>query len=102
MLVLKTAKAMGVPARSADTTADAERVQIALLRAAPIGRRLQLAFSLSATVIGMARRALATSHPTLSAMDHNLLFVEIHYGRDLAAGMRAELERRVRVRAGCP
>ena len=83
-----------IPVRSADTTADAERVQVALLRAAPVARRLHLAFSLSATVIGAARRALARAHPLTSTRERDLRFVRLHYGVEVAEGLRVELDRR--------
>jgi hypothetical protein len=82
------------PTRPADTTADAERVQIDLLRAAPIGRRLHLALGLSATVISAARRALARANPDASAREVELRFVAVHYGTELADALRAELRRR--------
>lgn len=85
-----------VPARPRDTTADAERVQVALFRAASVSRRLQSAFALSATVVGAARRALARSYPQASIRDRNLRFVAVHYGRQLADDLRADLERRDR------
>ena len=85
-----------IPVRPADTTADAERVQVMLLQAAPVARRLHAAFSLSATVIGAARRALARAQPSLSRREQHLRFVELHYGREIAAGLRLELERRER------
>lgn len=85
-----------IPARPADTTPDAERVQVALLREASIPRRLGRAFGLSATVIGLARRALVRAHPFASPRDLALRFVELHYGADLAAGLREDLERRSR------
>jgi len=85
---------MLIPARPADTDADAERVQVDLLRAATVARRLHLALSLSATVIGAARRALARRQPRASSRDLDLWFVELHYGADVAAGLRADLERR--------
>ena len=83
-----------IPARPADTTLDAERVQVALLRAAPVARRLHLALALSATVIGAARRALARAQPHASARELDLRFVELHYGTETAEGLRAELDRR--------
>ena len=83
-----------IHARSADTALDAERVQVALLRAAPVARRLHLALGLSATVIGAARRALARAQPHASARELDLRFVELHYGADAAAGLRTDLGRR--------
>jgi hypothetical protein len=85
---------MLIPARPADTDADAERVQVSLLRAAPVARRLRLALSLSATVIGAARRALAQAQPHASPRELDLRFVEVHYGTEVAAGLRSDLERR--------
>ena len=85
---------MRMPARPADTDFDAERVQVELLQAALVARRLHLALSLSATVIGTARRALARAQPQASSRELALRFVELHYGGDIAARLRADLERR--------
>ena len=85
-----------MPSRPLDTTPEAERVQIELLRAAPVARRLRLAFSLSATVISLARRAHARARPNASQRELDLLFVEVHYGAELAGDLRADLERRDR------
>lgn len=74
---------------------------MALLRAATVARRLHLAFSLSATAISLARRAIARAHPSASTAERDLLFVEFHYGPELARDLRSELERRQRAhRAG--
>lgn len=85
-----------IPARPRDTTAEAEAQQVALLRAATASRRLAVAFGLSATIIGAARRALARLDPGASNRDLALHFVALHYGRELAAELAAELERRER------
>ena len=86
------------PTRSSDTTTDAERVQLDLIRAAPIARRLHLAFSLSASAITLARRAIARAHPSASKEGQDLLFVQQHYGAALAREVRADHERRRRQR----
>ena len=83
-----------IPPRPADTSPDAERVQVELFRAAPVARRLHLAFSLSAAIMGAARRALARSQPAASTRELDLRFVELHYGRDVAEELRADLDRR--------
>ncbi|MGE3491844.1 MAG: hypothetical protein AB7N29_17690 [Vicinamibacterales bacterium] len=83
-----------IPSRPSDTSAEAERVQVELLRAAPVSRRLELAWSLSATVIGSARRALARQNPGLSPPDLDARFVELHYGRELAVNLTRDLARR--------
>jgi hypothetical protein len=91
---IEHAMRQAIPARPADTSLDAERVQVALLRAAPVARRLHLALNLSATVIGAARRALVRAQPHASTRELDLRFVELHYGADVAAGLRVDLERR--------
>jgi len=76
-------------ARSPDTDADAEAVQIDLLRRAGVSRRAGLALSLSATVIGLARRAIRRSLANDDAV--GLRFVELHYGRELASEVQRYL-----------
>ena len=93
---------MLMSARPADTDADAERVQVELLRAAPVARRLRLALSVTATFVGAARRALVRAQPEASARDLDVRFVELHYGADLATGLRNDLERRDRARRSEP
>jgi hypothetical protein len=82
------------PSRSSDTTAEADRVQVSLLRAAPVARRLQVAWSLSARAITAARRAIARAEPGKSEQEHDLRFVAVHYGRDIALAVRRDLARR--------
>ena len=84
----------GIPARPTDTTAEADRVQIDLLRAVPVARRLQIALALSATVISAARRALERTTPRASKRERDLRFVELHYGPSLADALRADLVHR--------
>jgi hypothetical protein len=84
-------KSSPIPSRSPDTSAAAERVQVNLFRAAPVSRRLQVALSLTATVISTARRALERNGPTAPARERDLRFVEVHYGREIADALRAEL-----------
>ena len=86
-----------IPARPDDTARDAERVQVALFRQASVARRLHIALGLSAAVISSARRALAHARPQASAREHDLRFVELHYGAALATDLRADLERRDRL-----
>ena len=83
-------------ARSTDTDAEAEKVQLDLLRRASVGRRAGMALSLSGSVIGLARRAIRRLHPDKTAEEADLRFVELHYGRELAAGLRRYLAARRR------
>jgi hypothetical protein len=82
------------PPRPLDTTADAERVQVELLRAASVGRRLQIAWSLSAHAIAAARRAIARANPAADSLDQQLRFLAVHYGEDLARAVAEDLARR--------
>jgi hypothetical protein len=84
------------PPRPADTTAEAERVQIELLRRAPVARRMHLAWSLSARAISAARRAIARANPESTPVDLDVRFVAIHYGAEIARAVQGELERRAR------
>jgi hypothetical protein len=79
---------------TADTDPDAEKVQIELLRRAGPTRRAAMALSLSAQVIGLARRAIRRSLPGASEEEIGLRFVELHYGRELAAELRRFLSAR--------
>lgn len=81
-------------ARSADTDADAEAVQIDLLRRAGPARRARMALELSAQVIGMARRSFRRDDPDLTETGAALRFVELCYGSDLAEGVRRHLAAR--------
>ena len=74
-----------------DTDAEAERVQMALLRAAPVARRLQVACDLSSLAVGLARRALRRAHPEADDDQLAVLFVRTHYGEELAAGLERYL-----------
>jgi hypothetical protein len=71
-----------------DTDPDSERVQIELLRAAGPSRRASLALGLTRTVIALSRRALRAAHPELPEPEIELLWVEFHYGREIAEGIR--------------
>ncbi|MGH2410086.1 MAG: hypothetical protein ACRDGS_06895 [Chloroflexota bacterium] len=77
--------------QSIDTTIEAERVRMALFRAASPSRRFALALSLSRTVISLSRAAIRQAHPDASEEEVGLLFVEYHYGEKLARQVRAYL-----------
>jgi hypothetical protein len=81
-------------ARSADTDPEAERVQIDLLRRAGPTRRVQMALTLSAQVIGLARLALRRASPGSTDAEIDLEFVARYYGPDLADDLRRYLQAR--------
>jgi hypothetical protein len=81
-------------ARAADTDAEAEAVQMKLLRQASPARRARLALSLSDTVLMLARRALRRASPGASEREIAIRFVELHYGAPLAEELRRFLASR--------
>lgn len=80
--------------RPADTDPDAYELQFALLRHAPLARRLQLALSLSDTVSRLARQAFRRANPAASHEEIGLRFIETHYGSELAEAVRQDLAAR--------
>jgi hypothetical protein len=77
--------------RFLDSDAATEKVQLDLLQGAGAARRAQLALSLTGTVIGLARRAIRRSLLEGDEREVCVRFVELHYGRDLAAALRRHL-----------
>ena len=77
-----------------DTSPEAAAVQIELLRKATVGERLALMLSMTRTAISLSRRAIARANPLASQRELDLLFVEVHYGPELAARVREYLEGR--------
>ena len=80
--------------QSMDTSPEAERVQIELIRKAPPAKRFGLARSLSQSLIQASRQTIRRLHPELSQEELDLLFIELYYGKDLADRVRADLKRR--------
>jgi hypothetical protein len=79
-----------------DTHPDVERVRIDLLRRAGLRGRATLASNLTNRALGRARRGIALANPHMSELERKLLFVEVHYGRDLATRLRDWLRARSR------
>jgi hypothetical protein len=79
-----------------DTHPDAEKARLELLRQASVSKRLTLAFSLSQTVIDLAKRAIRRRHPNEGEQDILLRFVSVHYGAELSSRLSSDLSRRSR------
>jgi hypothetical protein len=77
-----------------DTSPEAERVQIELLRKASPAKRFTLMEAWSQFLIEANRQNLRRLHPELSQEELDLLYIELYYGKDLANRVRADLERR--------
>jgi hypothetical protein len=77
-----------------DTDPETERVHLELMRRASPGRRIDLALSLSRTVMSLSRDGLARRFPDASPEEIALRWVPLHYGADLAAQVRTDLAAR--------
>jgi hypothetical protein len=80
--------------QSPDTDPAAEAVQVEILRRIGPARRLALAMSLSRTAIDLSRRAIAISHPEMSERERTLLWLRVHYGREIAESVARCIEER--------
>jgi hypothetical protein len=80
--------------QSPDTSPEAERVQIELIRQASTIKLFGLVRSLTQTLLGASRRNLRKLHPELSKDELDLLFIELNYGKELSERVRAYLEAR--------
>ena len=77
-----------------DTSPQAERVQIELLRRATVAERLARMRSLTAMTINMSRQAIALANPDLSTQQLELKCVELYYGKELARDLQDYLSDR--------
>ena len=81
--------------QSSDTHPKAEKFQISLIRRASIAKRTSRTRSLSQTVIQLSRRAILRANPKLSEQELNLVFVDYHYGSDLADRLGKYLKKKI-------
>jgi hypothetical protein len=77
-----------------DTSPDAEKVQVELLRKAGFAGRFARMEALTAMAINLSRRAIAEANPGLSPRELEVKCVELFYGSRLAQEFRASLNSR--------
>lgn len=77
-----------------DTSPDAERVQIELVRAMTPARRFALMCSMTDDAIYRAKRAIEIANPGMRRRERELIFIEVHYGKELALDVREYLKDR--------
>lgn len=75
-----------------DTSEEAERIQLDLLRALSPQERIQKMCILSTSLRRMAFDAIRRFHPTLDDNEVRLKFIELTYGVELANSVRSHLE----------
>jgi hypothetical protein len=81
-----------MPSRISDTSAEAERAHIALLRSASPARRLQLALGLSRETLRLSWRGLRRAHPDADEGQIRLLSIRHRYGQRAATAAGAHIE----------
>jgi len=77
-----------------DTSTEAEKVQIELIRRCTVAQRFAKVRSLTARTFGLSKRAIARANPGLSPQQLQIKFIEFHYGKDLADRFRRYQKRR--------
>ncbi len=85
-----------------DTSPEAEKVQIEILRRMSVAQRLGRMREWTRTLVHFSREGLARANPGLDDRGLNLLWVEHQYGRDLAVRLREYLEKRSPCKATTP
>lgn len=71
-----------------DTTPEAEEVQLEILRRKSPRERLEAAMRLSSAWMRISKDVLRKLHPDFSEQEVGEKFVEVHYGKELAEGLR--------------
>jgi len=79
--------------QSPDTTPQAEKVQVELIRESSVSKRVSRVRSLSQTTMYLSRRAIQRTNPLLSEREVDLAFVANHYGKNLAERLRLYMKR---------
>lgn len=80
--------------QSADTCPETERVLISLIRKKSVSEKLSQILSLSQTTIQLSKRAITRANKSLDADQINLLFINYHYGKDLAEQVKKYIDKR--------
>jgi len=82
------------PPYTTDTSAEAEAIQLELLRRMSPSDRIAKMCNLSASLRRMAFDAIRRIHPELDEAEVRLKFIESTYGKELAAEVRTHLQQR--------
>lgn len=80
--------------QSIDTSPDAERVLIGMLRSAPISKRFSIVQSWSCSMVEAGRFDVQQLYPQATMQEVWLLYAERRYGKDLVNELRTALQQR--------
>jgi hypothetical protein len=77
---------------SQDTSPEIEMKLIEMLRQQTPSQRLSKTLYLTTVTLNLSRRAIARANPGKSKRELDLLFVEYHYGKDMAERVKKHIE----------
>ena len=75
--------------QSIDTNPEVERVLISLIRKLSTEEKLKQVMQFSSSIINLSKRAISRANPDLNEVEKKILFVEYHYGAELAKKIRS-------------
>lgn len=75
-----------------DTDTEIERVLIDLFRKTTAAQKFSRVRSLSQTVMQLSHRGIVRANKGISDKDADILFVQLHYGSDLASKLSKYLD----------
>jgi hypothetical protein len=82
------------PPLQSDTSRDAQRVQLELIRGMEPSERVVRTLRWSSQLLCLAKDAIRRRHPEFTDEQVGIKFVELHYGANLAEELRSHLARR--------
>lgn len=80
--------------QSIDTHTKAEQFQVSLLREKSTASKFAQIRSLSKSTIQLSKRAIFRANKGISEQQLNLLFINLHYGQDLANRIKIYLNKK--------
>ena len=83
---------MSLEPYTTDTSTEAENIQHELVRRMTPSQRAEVAFRLTSEMIRCSKDAIRRRYPEYSELQRQLVFVELHYGAELAASLARYLE----------
>lgn len=83
--------------QSLDTSIYMEAALIRLVRQASPAEKMSQVRSLSQTVMQLSKRAIARRNKDYNEQEVNLMFVSLHYGKELAERLRNYLDKHEKI-----
>ena len=74
-----------------DTSADAEAIQLELIRKMPPTEWVNMAIRMTTRLVRECKAAIRRSHPAYTEEEVGLAFIELNYGKTLAVEVRQYL-----------